>query len=61
MFLPNGHLVALLQAQALHPEHHFLQHTWQRVGEGNLGGHLLANDSFSHRLSGGQFKMSQEW
>lgn len=42
--------MAPLQTQALHSEHHSLEHTWQGVGEGNLGCHLLTSYSFSHRL-----------
>lgn len=47
---PHNHLMAFLQTQALHPEHHSLQHARQRVGEGDLGCHLLPHDGFSHGL-----------
>lgn len=49
---PHDHLMAALQTQALHTEHHSLQHARQRVGEGNLGCHFLAHDGFSHGLPG---------
>lgn len=45
--------MALLQPQALHPEHHPHQHPWQRVGEGDLGRHFFADYSFPQRLVGG--------
>lgn len=50
MYLPHNHFMAPLQTQALHSEHHFLEHAWQGVGEGNLGCHLLTSYSFSQRL-----------
>lgn len=53
VFLPHDHFMALLQTQALHSEHHALQRPRQRVGEGDLGRHLLADHSVSQRLPGG--------
>lgn len=50
MYLPHNHFMTPLKAQALHSEHHPLQHTWQGVGEGNLGCHLFTNHSVSQRL-----------
>lgn len=47
---PHNHLMAFLQTQALHPEHHSLQHARQWVGEGDLGCHLFSHDGFSHGL-----------
>lgn len=51
--LPDNHLMALLQPQALHPEHHPHQHPGQRVSEGDLGRHFFADYGFSQRLVGG--------
>lgn len=47
---PHDHLVASLQTQALHSEHHSLQQARQRVGEGDLGCHFLSHNGFSHGL-----------
>lgn len=55
-FLPHDHFMALLQTQALHSEDHPFQHTRQGVGEGDLGGHLLADHSISQRLPEGNSK-----
>lgn len=53
---PHDHLMASLQTQALHPEHHSLQHARQRVAEGDLSCHFLSHDGFSLGLLEGRSK-----
>ena len=55
--LPNNNFVAFLQTQALHSENDSLQCSWQGVGEGDLGCHLLTNHGFSQRLPGRNSKL----